>query len=180
LHEPPRQPSISTERTKNFDKQVYGLQVRKFVVIRINTHAEKEASIATVYNLVITELGQTNVVKKTTRTVRGVAYLNEIGLVFLVARCNYPMHFTTQTELWSKVVIQEHGDSKEGVPSLHRRTEHTTLTIVSCLGDSSTKYKNTVGFGERNLTWTRMNRIIMGVWSSVARQQGRRVSLIPN
>ena len=68
LYEPPTQPSISTERTKNFDKQVYGLQVRKFVVIRINTHAEKEASIATIYNLVIPELGQTNVVKKTTRT----------------------------------------------------------------------------------------------------------------
>jgi hypothetical protein len=30
---------------------------------------------------------------------RGFAHLNEIGLIFLVARSNYPMHFTTQSEL---------------------------------------------------------------------------------
>jgi hypothetical protein len=91
---------------------VYGLQVRKFVVVRINTHAEKEASIATVYNLVIPELREMILFKNRTRTARGFAHLDEIGLIFLITRCNYPMHFTTQTELCSKVVIKEHGRFK--------------------------------------------------------------------
>ena len=43
---------------------MYGLQVRKFIVIRINTDAEKEAGIATVYNLVVPELRETSVVKR--------------------------------------------------------------------------------------------------------------------
>lgn len=51
--------------------------------------------------------------KKRTRTARGFAYLNEIGLIFLITRCNYPMHFTTQTELCSKVVIKEQGRFKK-------------------------------------------------------------------
>jgi hypothetical protein len=41
---------------------VYGLEVRKLVVVRIDTHAEEKASIATVYNLVIPELGETEMV----------------------------------------------------------------------------------------------------------------------
>jgi len=41
---------------------VYGLEVRKFVVVRIDTHAEEETSITTVYNLVIPELGETEMV----------------------------------------------------------------------------------------------------------------------
>ena len=64
MYEPPKQLSTSTERTKNFDKEVYGLQVRKFVVVRIDTDAEKEAGIATVYNLVVPELRETSVVKR--------------------------------------------------------------------------------------------------------------------
>jgi hypothetical protein len=36
---------------------VYGLQVCKFIVVRINAYAEEEAGIATVYDLVISELG---------------------------------------------------------------------------------------------------------------------------
>jgi hypothetical protein len=35
---------------------VNGLQVCKLIVIRVNAHAEEEASIATVHNLVIPEL----------------------------------------------------------------------------------------------------------------------------
>jgi hypothetical protein len=42
---------------------VYGLEVRKFVIVRIDTHAEEKASIATVYNLVIPELGETEMVE---------------------------------------------------------------------------------------------------------------------
>lgn len=41
---------------------MYGLEVRKFVVIRIDTDTEEKASIATVYNLVIPELGETEMV----------------------------------------------------------------------------------------------------------------------
>jgi hypothetical protein len=42
---------------------VYGLEVRKFVVVRIDTHTEEKSSIATVYNLVIPELGETEMVE---------------------------------------------------------------------------------------------------------------------
>jgi hypothetical protein len=38
---------------------VYGLQVSELIVIRVNTHAEEEAGIATVYDLVIPELDET-------------------------------------------------------------------------------------------------------------------------
>jgi len=48
-----------SKHTKDLDKQVDGFQVRKFVVIRVNAHAEEEASIAAVYNLVIPELRRT-------------------------------------------------------------------------------------------------------------------------
>ena len=41
---------------------MYGFQVCKFVIVCIDTHAEKEACIATVYNLVIPELEETNMV----------------------------------------------------------------------------------------------------------------------
>jgi hypothetical protein len=69
---------------------VNGLQVCKLVVIRVNTHAEKEASISTVHNLVIPELRERG--KKVGEGLndkkpdRGNAHLNKIGLVFLVAR----------------------------------------------------------------------------------------------
>jgi len=43
-------------RTEDLNKEVNRLQVGQFIVIRINTYAEEEASIATVYNLVIPEL----------------------------------------------------------------------------------------------------------------------------
>jgi len=72
---------------------VNGLQVCKLIVIRIDAHAEEEASIATVHNLVIPELeeggeivGQK--VKRQEHRHGGHAYLNEIGLIFLVARGN--------------------------------------------------------------------------------------------
>jgi hypothetical protein len=48
-----------SKHTKDLDKQVDRFQVRKFVVIRVNAHAKEEASIATVYNLVIPELRRT-------------------------------------------------------------------------------------------------------------------------
>jgi hypothetical protein len=44
------------QHTKDLDKQVDGLQVSKLVVICIDTHTKEEAGIATVHNLVISEL----------------------------------------------------------------------------------------------------------------------------
>jgi hypothetical protein len=43
-------------RTEDLNKEMNRLQVGQFVVICVNTYAEEEASIATVYNLVIPEL----------------------------------------------------------------------------------------------------------------------------
>lgn len=51
-------PGWIDQRTKDLDKQVYGLQVSKLVVICIDAHTEEEAGIATIYNLVISELGR--------------------------------------------------------------------------------------------------------------------------
>ena len=47
------------KRTKDLDKQVYGFQVSKLVVICIDTYTKEETGIAPVYNLVISELGET-------------------------------------------------------------------------------------------------------------------------
>jgi hypothetical protein len=84
---------------------MYGLQVSKLIVIRVNTHAKEEAGIATVYNLVIPELDETRQLFKDKRpqNQRRIAYLDKIGLIFLIARRNYPMHFSTQTELYWKL-----------------------------------------------------------------------------
>jgi hypothetical protein len=73
---------------------VNGLQVCKLIVIRVNAHAEEEASIATVHNLVIPELEEGDeIVGQRLNLSQGHrhgehAYLNEIGLIFLVARRN--------------------------------------------------------------------------------------------
>jgi hypothetical protein len=84
---------------------VYGLQVSELIVIRVNTHAEEEAGIATVYNLVIPELDETRqlFMGKRLQNQRRFAYLDKIGLIFLIARRNYPMHFSTQAELYCKL-----------------------------------------------------------------------------
>ena len=58
-------PGWIDQHTKDLDKQVYGLQVSKLVVICIDTYTKEEAGIATIYNLVISELGETRWLAKT-------------------------------------------------------------------------------------------------------------------
>ena len=43
---------------------------------------------------------------KPRKSERIFAYLNEIRLIFLVPRRDYPMHFPTKTELYSKLVCE--------------------------------------------------------------------------
>jgi len=121
---------------------VYGLQVSELIVIRVNTHAEEEAGIATVYNLVIPELDEMRqlFMGKRLQNQRRFAYLDKIGLIFLIARRNYPMHFATQAELYCKLECTRLWKIQGKVPFLRRRMGHTTLTTVSCL-DGSNKVK---------------------------------------
>lgn len=60
---------IAEEGVKNLDKEVDGLEVGELVVVGVDAGAEEEARVAAVNDLVVTEL-------------------DEVGLVFLVARCN--------------------------------------------------------------------------------------------
>jgi hypothetical protein len=59
---------IAEERIQHLNKKVYGFEVRKLVVVCVDACAEEEAGVAAVY-----DLGH-------------VAELDEVGLVFLVAR----------------------------------------------------------------------------------------------
>ena len=44
------------QRTQNFNKEVYSLQIRELVVIGVYAHTEEQSCIAAVDNLVITKL----------------------------------------------------------------------------------------------------------------------------
>jgi len=60
---------IAEEGVKNLDEEVDGLEVGELVVVGVDAGAEEEARVAAVNDLVVTEL-------------------DEVGLVFLVARRN--------------------------------------------------------------------------------------------
>lgn len=60
--------NIAKERIKHFYEEMYSLQIRKLIVIRIDTCAEEETRITTVDDL------------------GGISELDEVGLVLLVAR----------------------------------------------------------------------------------------------
>jgi hypothetical protein len=122
---------------------MYGLQVRKFVVVRIDTYAEEEAGIATVYNLVIPELGETNMVEL---GLIGDKASEEICLPQRnwIDISGHELQLPDGLHHAAGAVLQGCNpgtDSKkvESVPFLHHRMEHTTLTTVSCLGDSSNR-----------------------------------------
>ena len=59
--------NIPKECIQNFHEEVYGLEVCQFVVICIDTGAEEQAGVSTVY-----DLGH-------------IAKLDEVGLVLLIA-----------------------------------------------------------------------------------------------
>lgn len=60
--------NIPKETIQHLDEEVYSLQIRQLVIICIDTCTEKQACVAAVYDLVVAEL-------------------DEVRLVFLVARC---------------------------------------------------------------------------------------------
>jgi hypothetical protein len=82
--------------TENFYKQVNCLQVCQFIVIGVNAQAEEETGVASVHNLIVSELviqlqNRVEIVepdKRSTSIAIRTAYLNEIGLILLVPRSN--------------------------------------------------------------------------------------------
>jgi hypothetical protein len=67
---------IPKEGIQDLDKEMYSLQIRQLVIVRIDACAEEEASIAAVHNF------------------GHVAELDKVGLVFLVARGDEAMDLT--------------------------------------------------------------------------------------
>lgn len=65
---------IAKELIQHLDKEMNGLQISKLVIIRVDASAEEETGVAT-----IDDFG-------------GAAELDEIGLVFLVARRHETVH----------------------------------------------------------------------------------------
>ena len=52
--------------TKDFDEQVNCFQVRQFIVVRVHTHAEEQAGVTPVDNLVVAELVRVTTAQTTT------------------------------------------------------------------------------------------------------------------
>ena len=75
------------ELTENLYKEMNGFQVCQFVVIRIHAYAEEQAGVTPVNDLVVTELlRRPEVMHCRDTTIGSSAYLNEVRLIFLVAR----------------------------------------------------------------------------------------------
>ena len=51
-------PRRTREHTENLDKEVYSLKVRELVVIGVDAYTEEETGIATVDDLVVSELSR--------------------------------------------------------------------------------------------------------------------------
>jgi len=68
---------VPEKRIEHLHEEVYGLQIRKLVIIRIDAHAEEEAGVAAVDNLVVAEL-------------------DKVALVLLVARGDEAVDFAFQ------------------------------------------------------------------------------------
>lgn len=65
--------NIPKELVKNLHKEMYSLEIRQLVVVRIDTDTKEQPCISPIYHL-------------------GTAFeLNEIGLVFLISGCNQTM-----------------------------------------------------------------------------------------
>ena len=47
---------ISKECIEHFDKEMYGFQIRQFVIVCIDTHTKEQTSVPTIYYFVVTEL----------------------------------------------------------------------------------------------------------------------------
>lgn len=78
---------MSLELTENLYKEMNGFQICQFVVIRIHAYAEEQAGVTPVNDLVVTELiRRPQVMHCRGTTIAGAAYLDKVGLIFLVAR----------------------------------------------------------------------------------------------
>jgi hypothetical protein len=71
---------------------VDGLQVRQLIIVRINTTAEEQTGITSVYDLVTSEL---KVVSLATFCMVHTAYFNEIGLIFLITGGDKSVDFSS-------------------------------------------------------------------------------------
>jgi hypothetical protein len=69
---------------------VNSLQVRQLIIVRIDTTAEEQPGITSVYDLVTSEL---KVVSLATFCMVHTAYFDEVGLIFLVTRSDESMNF---------------------------------------------------------------------------------------
>jgi SpoU rRNA methylase family enzyme len=76
---------ISKKRIQHFDEEVYRLEVRQLVIVRVDAGAEEEAGVPAVY-----DLGH-------------VAELDEVGLVLLIAGRNEAV------DLWARSVLRSVG-----------------------------------------------------------------------
>ena len=77
---------IPKELIQNLNEKVYSLQVRQLVVIRIYASAEEESRISPVYNLT------------------AATELDEVGLVFLIARRNKTVNLALELNLLVVIV----------------------------------------------------------------------------
>ena len=74
--------NIPKELIQHLDKEVYGLQVCQFIIIRVNARTEEEAGIATVDDLA------------------AAAELDEVRLVLLVARSDKAVDLAFELDLF--------------------------------------------------------------------------------
>lgn len=77
---------IPKELIQHFHKEMNRLKVRKLVVVGVYARAEEQASVAAVDHL------------------RGAAEFDEVGLVFLVARCDEAVDLALELDLLVVVV----------------------------------------------------------------------------
>ncbi|KFZ02531.1 hypothetical protein V500_00124, partial [Pseudogymnoascus sp. VKM F-4518 (FW-2643)] len=71
---------IPKEAIQHLDKEVYGLEVRQLIIIRIDADAEEQPSIPPIHHAVLPEL-------------------DEIGLMLLVPRRNQAVHLSLKLDL---------------------------------------------------------------------------------
>lgn len=72
---------IAKELIEHLHEEVYRFQIRELIVVCVYTCTEEQSSIAAVYDF------------------RGTAELDEVGLVFLVARCDKAVDLALELDL---------------------------------------------------------------------------------